>query len=209
MARGRSSTTEHVLELLLREGPLTVKDIQQALGLSSSAVRLHLDTLYREGLVTTENRRQGVGRPVKVYKLTPKARMAIGEETDDLAVNILREVVELEGTEKARQILNRVSSRLARKYKYQLRSTHLWHRVQELQELLRKRGVVADVQQGEDRIYIYEYTCPYHDVAREHRLICEMEESFLREVLEAPVSLHDCMVDGAHKCVFEIKTVDG
>ncbi len=205
MAGGRGTTTEHVLELLLKEGPMTVRDIQETLGLSSSAVRLHLDTLYREGLVTVETRRQGVGRPVKVYKLTPKARGALGRGNDALTISLLREVIESEGPEKTRQLLSRVSTRLAREYKRQLRASRLWPRVQELRDLLRKRGVVADIQQREDTIYIYEYTCPYHEVAQEHRLICEMEERFLREVLDAPVTLHDCMVDGAHKCIFAIK----
>ncbi len=197
-------TEAQVLELLLRQGPMTVKEIQRALGLSSSAVRLHLEHLLHKGLLTYEEKRRGVGRPVRVYMLTPKARAAMASPDESLALSLLEEVVESEGPEKARQLLGRVSTRLAREYKRRLHSTHLPRRLQELHELLRQRGVVADIQQQGDTLYIYEYTCPYHDVAQEHRLVCEMEESFLREVLGTPVTLSSCMMDGAHKCVFEI-----
>ena len=198
----RGTPAEDVLQVLLRRGPLTVKELQQALGLSGTAVRLHLNRLQAAGLVQATEERRGVGRPVKVYHLTEKARTAMGSHSETLALTLLEEMLRLEGPEKVRLLLQRVSDRLAGTYSQEVRSSNLYRRVQELAQALAQRGIVADVVLDEDAILIREYTCPYHDLAQDHRAICEMEQSMLSQVLGQPVELNACMMDGHQGCVF-------
>ena len=199
----RGPATE-ILHILLREGPMTVKELQERLGLSSSAVRLHLQHLQGEGLVTHEERRRGVGRPTKVYTLTDKARSSLVSHSETLALTLLEEMWNLEGPEKMRILLDRVSQRLAAEYSQQIRSSNLARRVEELRRELAQKGVVADVHLEGNKIIIHEYTCPYHDLAQEHRAICEMEEAVLSRVLGSTAVLSKCMMDGARGCVFEV-----
>ncbi len=204
VARFQGTPAEAVLQVLLRRGPMTVKELQEALQLSSTAVRLHLNRLQTAGLVVTAEERRGVGRPVKVYYLTEKARMAMGSHSDTLALTLLEEILRLEGPEKVRLLLRRVSDRLAVTYSQEVRSANVHRRAQELVQALAQRGIVAEVVEDENAIAIREYTCPYHELAQDYRAICEMEQSMMSQVLGLPVELNECMMDGHRGCVFMV-----
>lgn len=201
----RDTAVGRVLDVLLRQGSMTVKDIQDALDMSSTAIRQHLTRLLGEGLVTSHEERRGVGRPVKVYTLTNRARALTGCHCDYLAVTLLEEMVLLEGPEKMRVLLERVSRRLANLYEQEVSGSALFERVQELARALDRRGIVADVAVEEGAIVLHEYTCPYHGLAQDYRDICEMEKAMMSQVLGQPVTLRYCMMDGHQGCAFHME----
>lgn len=208
IAQFQGTPAGEVLHVLLRRGPMTVKELQAVLQLSGTAVRLHLNRLQAAGLVVVTEERRGVGRPVKVYSLTEKARIAMGSHSDTLALTLLEEIHRLEGPEKVRLLLQRVSDRLAGDYRSQVRSPNLHRRVQELVHALSQRGIVADVVEGENVLFIHEYTCPYHDLAQDYRAICEMEQEMISRVLGIPVELNQCMMDGHQGCAFLVSLAE-
>jgi len=53
---------------------------------------------------------------------------------------------------------------------------------------------------------MHEYTCPYYELARQHRAICDMEQDMIAEVIQQPVELVTCTLDGHHGCQFKIET---
>src|ERR1051326_3519498 len=67
------ATTRGQLILLLRQASQTVEELAQALQLTDNAVRAHLATLERDGLVTQQGVRRGTGKPAFVYVLTQEA----------------------------------------------------------------------------------------------------------------------------------------
>jgi DeoR family transcriptional regulator, suf operon transcriptional repressor len=102
-----------------------------------------------------------------------------------------------------------VSHRLAAQYADDVASGVLSERVAELIQALADRGVLADMTIAqEDIIVLKTYNCPYHELAQEHRDICNMDEQLLREVLGSDVTLRECMMDGHHRCSFVIGGVD-
>jgi len=56
--------------MLLRRASRTVEELAQALELTDNAVRAHLATLERDGLVRQRGARRGSGKPAFVYELT-------------------------------------------------------------------------------------------------------------------------------------------
>src|SRR5919108_1625 len=59
---------------LLRRASLTVDQLATTLGLTDNAVRAHLATLERDGLVEQRvARRGGVGKPAFTYQVPPEA----------------------------------------------------------------------------------------------------------------------------------------
>src|SRR5215217_7354360 len=58
---------------LLRRGARTAGDLAQALGLTDTAIRVHLATLERDGLVQRSGVRRGAGKPAAAYGLTAAA----------------------------------------------------------------------------------------------------------------------------------------
>ena len=69
-----SKTTRGRVLALLRPASRTVDELATALGLTDNAVRAHLATLERDGLVKAGGlRRSGPGKPPQAYALTPEA----------------------------------------------------------------------------------------------------------------------------------------
>jgi predicted ArsR family transcriptional regulator len=138
--------------------------------------------------------------------MTGKAHELFACHCDDLALTLLQEVFELEGRERTLQLLDRVGDRLASKYADSVRSDVLQERVEQLAGALDRQGVLTDVAQNDDHtIMLVAYTCPYHELAQEHRDICEMDENLMRKVLRSDVSLSSCMMDGHPGCCFVIR----
>jgi len=203
--QNRESPSWRVLEYLQRKGAATIKELEDVLGVTTTAVRQQLQTLQADGYVERSSVHAGVGRPHHVYSLTAKAHELFSSHCDDLALTLLEEVFALEGEERTGQLLERVGSRLAKRYSPLVRSGRLKERVAQLAEALYARGVLTDVsQEAEDVFILQTYNCPYHELAHEHRDICEMDEKFMREVLGSDVNLHRCMMDGHPSCKFVV-----
>ncbi len=64
-----TSTRERVLQTLLTSPRSAINDLALAVGINGISVRHHLTNLQADGLVTYEEERHGVGRPLMVYLL--------------------------------------------------------------------------------------------------------------------------------------------
>jgi predicted ArsR family transcriptional regulator len=64
---------------LLKVGSLTAREVAEEFGLHPNVARAHLDLLVEAGFLTTSERRQGKGRPAKVY-LSWEGEMATVED---------------------------------------------------------------------------------------------------------------------------------
>ncbi len=200
----RENPTWRILEYMQRRGSATIKDLEVLLGITTTAVRQHLSSLQAEGYVERRRVHSGVGRPHHAYSLTGKTSELFACHCDDLALTLLQEVFALEGVERAHQLLGRVGNRLAQRYASSVRSAVLQERVQEMADALYSKGVLAEVNDEADTIMLQTYNCPYHELAQEHREICEMDEMMMRQVLGSDVNLSSCMMDGHTSCTFVV-----
>jgi len=206
----RDTATWQIIEYMQRNGAATIKELEQLLGITTTAVRQHLNTLQVEGYIERKAVHAGVGRPHHTYTVTAKAQEIFACHCDDLALTLLQEVFAMEGQERTNQLLARVSNRLANKYQHSVRSTLLTERVDELANALYARGVLTDVHAHDpETIILHTYNCPYHELAQDHREICEMDEAMLRQVLGSEVNLQACMMDGHHSCSFVVSAKNG
>src|SRR5262245_23512241 len=73
------ATTRGRVVALLRRNSRTVDEIAGELGLTDNAVRAHLATLERDGVVRQESvrRGEGAGKPAHVYAMVPEAEHSI------------------------------------------------------------------------------------------------------------------------------------
>ena len=203
--QNRETATWQIIEHLQRNGAATIKELEQLLGITTTAVRQHLNNLQADGYIERKAVHAGVGRPHHAYAVTAKAQEIFACHCDDLALTLLEEVFDLEGSEQAGKLLARVGNRLADRYQHSVRSEGLIDRVGELADALYQRGVLTDVQEGDDNTFIlHTYNCPYHELAQEHREICEMDKAMLQQVLGTNVNLTNCIMDGHHGCSFVV-----
>ncbi|MEZ4678840.1 MAG: MarR family transcriptional regulator [Caldilineaceae bacterium] len=130
--QNRDTATWQIIEFMQRNGPATIKELEQLLGITTTAVRQHLNTLQAEGYIERKAVHSGVGRPHHAYAVTAKAQEIFACHCDDLALTLLEEVFALEGEDRTSLLLARVSKRLADKYQRSVRSELLVERVDEL-----------------------------------------------------------------------------
>jgi predicted ArsR family transcriptional regulator len=200
----RESPLWQIVEFLQRNGAATIKELEDLLGVTTTAVRQHLNTLQVEGYIERRTVHAGVGRPHHTYSTTLKVQELFACQCDDLALTLLEEVFHQEGPERTVQLLDRVGTRLAGKYASSMRATALQERVRELAGSLNHNGVLADALQQNDEILLRTYNCPFHELAQDHREICEMDRAMLSKALGSDLTLNGCMLDGHAGCTFVV-----
>ena len=197
-----------MLKSIQIRGRASIKDVAADLGVTASAVRLHLAQLQAGGAIHAEKVREGVGRPYHVYSLTPQAHDLFYKDYGDLARLLLEEVSESQGPDEMQDVLGRVGARLAEKYRDQVPGQDLAERVKAWAELLDQRGVTVEIQRIDDGFILREYGCLYQNVAAENRAICEMERQVMARLLGSGVRLTQCMMDGHRGCQFAVTSED-
>lgn len=201
----RESPLWQIVEYLQRQGSATIKELEDLLGVTTTAVRQQLTTLQAEGFIERRVVHAGVGRPHHAYFTTPKVQDLFACQCDDLALTLLQEVFQLEGQERTLVLLDRVGTRLANKYSSSVRSSMLRERVGELAGTLNGNGVLSDAVAQDDNTFVLRtYNCPFHELAQEHREICEMDKNMIGKVLGSDVDLSSCMLDGHAGCTFVV-----
>jgi predicted ArsR family transcriptional regulator len=199
------SPAGQILKLLQQQGRLSIKAIETALGVTTTAVRQQVMALQAEGLVTAATVREKRGRPHASYSLSEKGQSLFAHGYEDLALILLEEVLAQAKPESVRQLLQRVSSRLGEQYAAQIHGVALAERLQELVTLFEKRGVLVKIEEAPDAFMLTEYGCPYYGLAREHREVCGMEIEAIEQALGSQVTLCQSQLDGHHGCQFQVK----
>ena len=199
-----NTPTGKVLKAIQLRGRASIKDVAADLGVTASAVRLHLTQLQASGAIRADKVREGVGRPYYVYSVTPQAHNLFRKDYGELAKLLLEEVSATQGADALQAVLRRVGDRLATMYRDQVGGQELADRVMAWAELLDDRGVSVKVEQTDDGFVLQEYGCPYQNVATENRAVCEMERQVMVRLLESGVRLTQCVLDGYRGCQFRI-----
>ena len=219
------SPAGQILKLLQQQGPLSIKAIEAALGVTATAVRQQLAALMTAEMVTAETvREKGPsgpraseerthaptqsrqrGRPHAVYRLAEKGQALFARGYEELALALLEEILELPDPGTVHQLLHRVSTRLGRQYAEGIHSATVADRLHELSARLTTHGVMSKVDEAADAFVLTEYNCPYYGLAREHREVCGMEIEALELALGVPVTLYQSQLDGHTGCQFQVK----
>lgn len=192
-----------LLELLRRHGAMSVAQVAEATSVTATAVRQRLSRLMSQRLVERQTQRQGRGRPVHRYSLTEKARLQGGANYADLAIALWKEVRAITDPEIRRGLLKRLASALAEHYRPQVRGTMVADRMESLKELYGDRRIPVDVEGTSDLPVLTVVDCPYPDLPEEDAGICALEKLMLSDLLQAPVRLSQCRLDGHPCCQFE------
>jgi DeoR family suf operon transcriptional repressor len=193
-----------VLRAIQLRGKARIKDVADDLGVTASAVRMHLSQLQASGAIRVDKIREGVGRPYYVYSATPQAHNLFYKDYGDLTRILLEEVSATQGSHALQSVLRRVGDRLVELYRDRVKGQELADRVAAWSELLDQRGVPVEIEHTEEGYVLREYGCPYQNVAVDNRAICEMERQVMARLLESGVKLTQCVLDGHRGCRFTI-----
>lgn len=199
-------TRERVL-LELRRSPHTVRELAEELGVTSNAVRDHIDVLEGRGLVETAGLRRGTGgKPARIWELTAEGEESFGRAYRDL-LHALLDGLESELDEgRLAGILDDVGRSLAREIGG--REGDLESRLERAVEVLDEMGGLAEVELSGERAAIVGSGCPLSALVREHPEVCRVAEALVGEITDRPVR-ERCDREGRPACRFEVGPVRG
>lgn len=205
---------EPVVELLRGGAALSVAEICEALGVTATAVRQRLTRLIDAGFVLREQSGPaGRGRPSHAYRLSEAGQRLGGDNFRDLAMVLWREIRSIETASVRRGLLSRIGRSLAEACRARggnfEKSGSPASRLASVASALQERKIVCECVQGSEPsgplAVLTTHTCPYPHLAEADRGICAAERVMLEELVEAPVRLAECRLDGDACCRFTIE----
>src|SRR3954454_18752154 len=107
------ASTRGRIVTLLRKEPRTVNDLAASLDLTDNAVRAHLATLERDGLVRQSGTRPGFRKPNLTYELTPEAGQLFPKPYAAVVRQLLNVLGERLDPAEVEAVLREVGHRLA------------------------------------------------------------------------------------------------
>src|SRR5215210_741119 len=111
------ASTRGQIIILLRRATRTVEELAQILGLTDNAVRAHLASLERDGLVEQSGARRGSGKPAFTYDLSAEAEGLFPKPYTSVLSAILDVLSEEMPPEQLENLLRASAARLAGEYK--------------------------------------------------------------------------------------------
>lgn len=188
---------------LLRASACTVEELATQLELTDNAVRAHLLTLERDGLVRQSGLRRGPRKPHFTYALTPEADKLFPKAYDALLNQLISVLKNRMQPEEIEEVLREVGRYVASNAPSG-QAGDLEERVQVALKVLAAIGGAAEVEHEDDKVVIRSTGCPLAAAVSVHPEVCRLAETLVAEIVKAPVE-ERCNRDGAPQCRFEIK----
>lgn len=202
------TTADRILFRLKTRGPQTIAALGEAFGVTSEAVRQLLVKAEADGLVGYEDRREGRGRPKRLWRLTESGHARFPDRHADLTVGLLGAVrAEFGEAGLDRLIARREAEQLAAYQAATAKAATLEAKVRLLAELRDREGYMAEWRREEDgSLTLIENHCPICAAAATCQKLCRSELSIFQAVLgrDAVVERTDHVLAGARRCAYRV-----
>jgi predicted ArsR family transcriptional regulator len=199
-----NQTRKAITLALKKRGSLSVDDLTREVNITPMGVRQHLLVLERNGVVEHITRKQGVGRPGFLYKLTVKADDLFPKAYSEFAIDILRAIEEKDGRRKVDELLKNRKDRILSERMKIFSGKSLADRVSHLVEILKGEGAIAELEENAKHFKVKQFNCPLSKIALSYREACVYDVRLFQELTGATVTMQQCMAEGAQACVFVI-----
>lgn len=201
---------ERVLFILKTKGPQTAVQMAKRLGVTTMAVRQHIAVLEKEKLVDFTDNRHKVGRPARLWRLTPNAYDRFPDHHAELAVGMLQAIQSAFGNEGLVRLTEERMRRQMDAYHSRMPGPHspLEERVAALARIRREEGYMAESRRHRDGTFeLVENHCSIADAARLCQNLCGCELSLFRAVLGKGVAIEraEYILSGDRCCSYIIR----
>lgn len=206
------STRQAILRMLKQQGPGDSESLAAPLGISAMAVRQHLYALRTKGLVTYHEQPRPIGRPAKMWMLTPAAASHFPDAHSGLVVNLIHAAGKAFGEQGITQVVSRCSQQQIESYQSRIPSGSFQKRLHALIHLRNEEGFMAEVQRQRDGSFLLiENHCPIAAAANVCPRLCDAEMDLFRAILGegATIERAEHMQGGARRCVYRIRKGSG
>lgn len=199
------TTRGRIVEELRRRKSASAVDLAHVFGLSPNAIRQQLVVLERDGLVVEKSVRRGPTKPTYEFSLTSDAEKLFPQHYDKMLGAVLRELKEQYGQEGVAKVFDGIAKRTVAKAKERVTASEPEGKFEQLTQVLREGGVVAEYSLIDGGFQLVEHNCPYSEVAKEHPEVCSVIHHVLDETIGGEHKQTESIATGGSECRFEIK----
>ncbi|MEK4237281.1 MULTISPECIES: helix-turn-helix transcriptional regulator [unclassified Paenibacillus] len=204
-----TKTRRAIIDLLKQQGGMDVMALSSQFSLSGMAIRQHLNDLKEEGLVTNKEESRPMGRPTKLWILTPAADRFFPSGYSDLSISLINSMKEAFGNEGLDKLLAVRNKNMQEQYLRHLGDTaDVRVKLEKLAEIRTNEGYMAEVKEQDDGSLLFiEKHCPICEAAAVCTGLCKNELHLFKTVLGNNVHIErgEYILAGGRNCVYTVR----
>jgi predicted ArsR family transcriptional regulator len=208
MTQDEDRSQDRILFHLKTRGSQTAAEVGLRLDMTSAGARQHLLKLETAGLVESEARREGRGRPRKYWRLAPRGHERFPDRHSDLTLDLLRSMRDVFGERGLEQLIEHREHASIADYRRLVGERRSLHRkLTALAEIRSREGYMASVAKDTRGSFLFvENHCPICAAATACQGLCRSELAIFRAVLGTEVTVEriDHILAGARRCAYRI-----
>ncbi|GHD01545.1 helix-turn-helix transcriptional regulator [Zhihengliuella salsuginis] len=209
-------TRDRVLQAVLKQGPVSAAELGESLGFTPAAVRRHLDSLSKQGLVEVKviaSQGAGAGRPARRYVLSQRGQTRLGNDYLDIAADALTELADAVGEEAVNAFAARRFGAMERRYRpiVEAAGEDVTARAEALAGALAADGFVgytrevgATLPEAMQSVQLCQGHCPIQGLAAEFPDFCDEETKTFARLLGVDVRRLSTLAGGGHVCTTHV-----
>jgi len=190
---------------LLRGSTKTVNELAAELQLTDNAVRAHLLSLERDGLIRQSGIQRGTRKPHFAYELTEEAEHLFPKAYDVLLNQLITALKGRLTPLALEEVLREVGRSLAGAQVASQKKGDTESRIGAALVALEAIGGAARVEKENEKLVICSESCPLATAVAEHPEVCRLAETLLSEIIGSEVR-EQCDREGPPRCRFEVKS---
>lgn len=188
----------------LRGSKCTVNQLADELQLTDNAVRAHLLSLERDGLVRQSGIERGKRKPHFAYELTDEAEGLFPKAYDALLNKLISVLKGRMSSKGLKEVLREVGRTLAGDLVATSKGEKFERRLAEGLKAIESIGGSARIEKINGQFVLRAgRICPLATAVGQHPEVCQLTESLLSEILKTAVT-ERCDRQGTPRCLFEI-----
>jgi len=195
-----------ILAEIKRSQGLSVSQLCERINLSYMGVKQHCVALEKDGYLDTWRRPKGMGRPEKAYRLTVTAQEFFPSEHTNFTGEILKSLEQVYGPAAPEKILYQIYQNQTVKMQAKINGGSLEERARSFAALRDADGYMSEYYFNPDiqRNQIIEYNSPVLPIADQFKILTQLENSLIENVLGVRVHREEERVSGLYKCQFTL-----
>ncbi len=197
-------STRGRIVLLLRRRNLTVNDLASEMGLTDNAVRAHLLSLERDGLVVQKGTIKGFRKPHYIYGLSENAR-EIFPRPYGVLFNRLLSFLRKDGSKAGLITKLRDVGRSIGSENKAAENSDIASKLERALTAIESLGGSASISNSNGELFISSESCPFAEAVAEHPEVCKVTESMIGEIIGVKVK-EVCDRTSSPKCRFQVET---
>jgi len=195
-----------ILAEIKRSQGLSVSQLCERINLSYMGVKQHCVALEKDGYLDTWRRPKGMGRPEKAYRLTITAQEFFPSEHTNFTAEILKSLEQVYGPAAPEKILYQIYQNLTVRLQARVSGTSIEERARSFAAVRDQEGYMSEYYYNPDvqRHQIIEYNSPVLIIADQYKILHQLENTLIENILGVAVAREEERISGLYKCQFTL-----